>query len=169
WVRNDRDHVSIEVQGQCAALESFEAALRLELPSPARVEHLDRTQLEERPEHDFRIRPSLATAPVAAVLPPDLATCAACWSDVLSPTDRRHAYPFTSCALCGPRYSIALRLPYDRTNTTMREFVLCSECASEYEDVEDRRHHAQPISCPACGPVLGWLSPGGAVLGRGER
>src|SRR5262249_6567253 len=52
----------------------------------------------------------------------------------------------------GPRFSIVLALPYDREQTTMRDWALCEMCAREYEDVGDRRFHAQPVACPECGP-----------------
>ncbi len=44
------------------------------------------------------------------------------------------------------------RLPYDRENTTMREFPLCGFCQKEYEDPANRRFHAQTVACPTCGP-----------------
>src|SRR5690349_17472539 len=55
---------------------------------------------------------------VVGALPPDLATCPDCWREMATPGDRRYGYPFTSCSRCGPRYSIALGLPYDRHRTT---------------------------------------------------
>ena len=42
--------------------------------------------------------------------------------------------------------------PYDRENTTMREFPLCGFCQKEYEDPSNRRFHAQTVACPTCGP-----------------
>ncbi|MGB8603259.1 MAG: carbamoyltransferase HypF, partial [Rhizomicrobium sp.] len=45
-------------------------------------------------------------------------------------------------------------LPYDRTRTSMADFLLCPECAAEYHDPASRRFHAETIACPHCGPQL---------------
>ena len=96
-------------------------------------------------------------AKTAAVLP-DLATCPECLRELLDPGDRRFGYAFTNCTLCGPRYTILVDIPYDRPNTTIREFILCAPCRREYESAHDRRFHAQPNACPTCGPRL-WSVP----------
>ncbi|MBL8895207.1 MAG: carbamoyltransferase HypF, partial [Rhizobiales bacterium] len=53
---------------------------------------------------------------------------------------------------CGPRLSIVTGIPYDRAQTTMRDFALCADCAAEYRNPADRRFHAETIACHACGP-----------------
>nr|HMS41527.1 carbamoyltransferase HypF [Pyrinomonadaceae bacterium] len=72
------------------------------------------------------------------------------------PFARRFRYPFTNCTNCGPRLSIIENIPYDREQTTMREFEMCADCQAEYENPADRRFHAQPIACYKCGPKV-WL------------
>jgi hydrogenase maturation protein HypF len=85
---------------------------------------------------------------------PDIALCANCQKEMADKNDRRHAYPFTNCTDCGPRFSIIEDLPYDRPLTTMKRFKMCPDCRGEYESPSDRRYHAQPVSCPNCGPNL---------------
>ncbi len=100
---------------------------------------------------------------------PDLATCADCRNELLDPANRRFHYPFTNCTNCGPRYTIVVDIPYDRPNTTMRDFVLCPACREEYENPANRRFHAQPNACPICGPKLdGTISDVAAALRKGE-
>ena len=109
----------------------------------------------------FEILPSDDSASRTAAVTPDLATCRECLGEVLDPANRRFGYPFTNCTLCGPRYTILVDIPYDRSNTTIRSFVLCPACRQEYESQHDRRFHAQPNACPICGPRL-WAVPGPA-------
>ena len=61
-------------------------------------------------------------------------------------------YPFIVCTNCGPRFTLIEDLPYDRENTTMRDFDMCDFCESEYKDPLNRRYHAEPVCCPVCGP-----------------
>ncbi|MBA4322046.1 MAG: carbamoyltransferase HypF, partial [Odoribacter sp.] len=82
---------------------------------------------------------------------PDIAVCHDCLYDLLSDPERID-YPLVNCTNCGPRFTIIEDLPYDRENTTMRDFILCKECSSEYNDISDRRFHAQPVACNKCGP-----------------
>ena len=125
-----------------------------ESPPLARIESVERLSLEAEPvETGFRIIASDATA-VSTGIVPDAATCPACIADIRDPANRRYRYPFTNCTNCGPRFSIIGSLPYDRPNTTMRQFVMCDSCRTEYENPLDRRFHAQPNACPVCGPAL---------------
>ncbi len=87
------------------------------------------------------------------VIPPDIAICDDCVSDLLNPGSRWYRYPFTSCAACGPRFSTITDLPYDRPNTTMSDFPLCDTCNTGYTNPLDRRYHAQTTACENCGPI----------------
>ncbi|WP_437746152.1 carbamoyltransferase HypF [Sorangium sp. So ce302] len=169
WVRNRPGGVEIEVQGPERSLDAFVAGLTREPSAPARVE---RIEIERRAEEDtgpFQILGSEAESGVRPSMPADLAVCEACAREVDSETGRRRRYPFTSCAQCGPRYTILSGLPYDRTRTTMDRFPMCPACAAEYADPSDRRFHAEPIACPACGPHVQLAAAAGDPMDPGIR
>ncbi|HET9933906.1 MAG TPA: carbamoyltransferase HypF [Polyangiaceae bacterium] len=165
WVQNRGGRVELEVEGPSAAIEDFIETLRRS-PAPARIEHIERMELAETHETGFHIVTS-QSAEVEAALPADLAPCAECERELRDPANRRYRHPFTSCVACGPRYSIARGLPYDRELTTMASFPLCPTCRREYEDPSDRRYHAEPIACPECGPQLTLVTAGGTELATG--
>ena len=114
----------------------------------------------------FAIVPSEGEGARRVSIPPDLATCPECLREVQDPADRRHLYPFTNCTHCGPRFTIARDVPYDRPATTMAGFAMCPACRREYEDPLDRRFHAQPVACPACGPRRRAVSGAGRPEGE---
>jgi hydrogenase maturation protein HypF len=91
---------------------------------------------------------------LSGMIPPDIATCEECLTDINTPGGRYHDYWCTSCVNCGPRYSIIQALPYDRERTSMADFPMCPSCSAEYRDPASRRHHAQTIACASCGPRL---------------
>ncbi len=165
WVRNDAHGVIIQATGSPETLDRFERALRGEAPAPASVREVRTIEsVTGGTAGPFLILDSENDGAATAQVLPDLATCPDCLDEILNPAERRYRYPFTNCTRCGPRFSILLRIPYDRPNTTMAAFTMCPACRAEYENPADRRFHAQPIACPACGPQLAWWSPGGAVL-----
>ena len=101
---------------------------------------------------DFVILKSREDGESNSIIPPDASLCKACVSDIFDMNGRRYLYPFTVCTDCGPRFTTIGMFPYDRENTTMRDFSMCKACAFEYLDVQDRRFRAEPVSCPVCGP-----------------
>jgi len=160
-VFNTSAGVTIEVEGDSAAVELFLEKLRAEPPDLAELASVSVVEIEPRAEAAFAILPSQNELGDFALVSPDAGTCDACWSDVGDPHNRRFGYPFTNCTHCGPRYTIIRGVPYDRATTTMARFTMCPACAAEYADPTDRRFHAQPNACPVCGPSL-------ALVGRGE-
>ena len=169
WVNNAPWGVLVEVEGGRPRLDAFLVRLEKEKPARASIQSLEPTHLDAVGYDGFEIRPSVESGPRSALVPPDIATCADCLADLLDPGNRRHRYPFTNCARCGPRYSIIEALPYDRPRTTMRGFTMCPACRAEYDDPQDRRFHAQPNACPACGPQLElWDADGRPVATRSD-
>ena len=166
WVRNDQRGVLLEVEGEADAVDRFMERLRGEAPPLAAVERVDAQQLRPSGEDRFSILPSAEGNEPDALIPADVAPCAACLRELLDPNDRRHRYPFINCTDCGPRFTIVRGVPYDRALTTMAGFEMCADCRAEYEDPASRRFHAQPNACAACGPTLRLIDcsgPGPAV------
>ncbi len=146
-------------------------ALPAEAPPRSRITSCETTPAPPEGASGFVILESVADPGAYQLVPPDIATCAACRGELLDPADRRYEYPFTNCTDCGPRFTIIEDLPYDRERTTMRRFPLCPACRREYEDPADRRFHAEPNACPVCGPKVRLLRRGpesGGSAGAGE-
>ena len=162
-VRNHARGVTVEAFGDAAVLDRLVARLRAPSP-PAQVRDLVAEPIPFEPVSDFVIAHSAEGGPRALSIPPDLATCPDCARELADPADRRYRYAFTNCTACGPRFTIAFGVPYDRPSTTMALFVMCPACQREYDDPRDRRVHAQPNACPVCGPQLALWSPRGEPL-----
>lgn len=166
WVNNSAQGVFIEVEGSREQLEIFLLRIKQEKPPHSIIQSIEPVFLDAIGYTQFEIRHSIDGDKTVAILP-DLATCADCLREIFTPTNRRRSYPFTNCTNCGPRFSIVEALPYDRLNTTMRNFVMCDACQAEYEDKSDRRFHAQPNACPQCGPHLElWDRDGKTLAGE---
>ena len=152
-VRNDAGGVLIRVAGEEAAISGLLQRLRDGPPRLARIERMDRRAIDGSCPPGFRIVASAGGEPRTEITP-DAAVCAECAREVLDRGRRRAGYAFANCTQCGPRFSIARQIPYDRSATTMAPFGLCSACLREYEEPGDRRFHAEAIACAACGPRL---------------
>jgi hydrogenase maturation protein HypF len=158
-VWNEPDGVVVDAEGSAEALEALARRIRDSPPPRAVVEALHVAAADPAGQGAFAIRESAGQDASSARVPADLACCAACLRELGDPRDRRHRYPFINCTDCGPRYSIAVDVPYDRARTTMAAFTMCAACGAEYHDPRSRRFHAQPNACPECGPRA-WIHGG---------
>lgn len=155
YVRNRGDAgVEILLEGEEPNVKSFLKDLKEKKPPLAQIHQIITTDLQGKEEYDrFTIYKSSNKAELAgSVIPPDIAICNDCLHELKNPKDPRFDYFFITCTNCGPRFTIIEKLPYDRENTTMREFPICDFCAKEYKDPLNRRFHAQTVACPKCGP-----------------
>lgn len=153
-VRNLGDAgVEILIEGSSETVQSFLSALKRETPPLARIDGIELTSIEPSGAPAFAILPSTEEGAGAGQLPPDVATCDACVSEILG-SSRFNGYWATSCTDCGPRFTVIEELPYDRPRTSMSEFPMCEICTGEYTNPLERRYHAQTTACDACGPVL---------------
>jgi hydrogenase maturation protein HypF len=164
FVSNTASGVLIEVEGPPGGVARFCERLATEPPPLATVTGVGVEELPATGADDaFTIR-ATDRSPGRTLLPPDTATCADCLRELADPADRRHRHPFITCTHCGPRFTIATGMPYDRAVTTMSGFPMCPACAREYGDPADRRFHAQPVACPECGPRLRLVPASGSGL-----
>jgi hydrogenase maturation protein HypF len=154
FVFNSSSGVTIEIEGDGAAVDAFLQTLKDDPPQLAEITEITVSEMAVEGVAGFSILGSREEAGEFVLVSPDAGTCDACWSDFGDPTNRRYGYPFTNCTHCGPRYTILRDIPYDRAKTTMSAFTMCADCEKEYEDPRDRRFHAQPNACAVCGPSL---------------
>ncbi|MGB8779190.1 MAG: carbamoyltransferase HypF [Candidatus Bathyarchaeia archaeon] len=155
YVRNRGDAgVEIFLEGKEQDINDFLTNLNVKKPPLAQIHEIVTTKIEGNNEYlGFTVKKSSNETELSgSVIPPDVAICDDCLGELRNPEDPRFDYFFITCTNCGPRFTIIEKLPYDRENTTMREFPMCGFCLKEYNDPLNRRFHAQTIACPECGP-----------------
>ena len=168
-VINTGDGVIVQAIAENEKLKAFIKAISEEAPPLSRLTSVDCRPFtfDVLPE-GFAILASSATDAATTSIPPDIALCDDCYSELTDPADPRFCYPFINCTNCGPRFTIVETIPYDRPKTSMKVFPMCPACEKEYHNPADRRFHAQPNGCPECGPNISWHDQNGADLGTGD-
>jgi hydrogenase maturation protein HypF len=166
-VLNTSGGVLIEAEGKHEELEAFVSRLVSDAPPLAAIDTISVKKLEPAGYEEFTISSSIPGIRLNTLISPDINTCGDCRSELFDPADHRHLYPFINCTNCGPRYTIICDVPYDRGNTTMRDFVMCPVCGAQYREPADRRYHAQPLCCHDCGPELILTDREGKVIEGG--
>jgi hydrogenase maturation protein HypF len=168
-VLNNKTGVLIDVEGEVRIIEEFVNEIRRSAPPLSIIESVERNDnLDLAHYQDFRIVESAANGEHLTPISADVATCADCLRELRDPRDRRYRYPFINCTNCGPRFTIIEDIPYDRAQTTMRDFEMCAACRAEYENPLDRRFHAEPTACAQCGPRLSLTDADGCEVGLEE-
>lgn len=168
WVRNGQDGVEIFLEGADQNVNAFTQQLRASPPAAARITAIEIEKARASGLSEFTVRDSSAGESISTRISPDLPICSDCLDELFDPTNPRHHYPYINCTNCGPRFSVTLRLPYDRENTTMRAWRLDDFCSRQYSDPLDRRFHAQPVACASCGPGYRLQSASELVRGNAE-
>jgi len=166
-VNNGMDGVHIDVTGDPAKVQTFCSELKTDYPKIATITKFTLRPTSKRTYSDFRVTESDVRGNPSVLILPDLDICETCLAELTNPEDRRFNYAFITCTNCGPRYSIITRLPYDRPNTTMRNFPFCDQCRNEYLNPADRRFYSQTNSCHDCGIHLSMLDASQKIVARG--
>jgi hydrogenase maturation protein HypF len=152
WVLNGEEGVAIHVEGEDSILEEFLRCLKAETPPAAQIVEIEVAAAAPEGFQEFSIRESERNRRPTVRISPDLPVCDECVRELADAGNRRFGYPYINCTNCGPRYTVILALPYDRPNTTMKDWPFDEYCDREYHDPANRRFHAQPVACPVCGP-----------------
>ena len=156
WVCNTSAGVEIELYGEPGTVSVFINNLQADAPTLAQIDSIDIQDIPLKILNSFEIMHSQDDINAFQPISPDICICPDCLKELFEPGNLRYRYPFINCTNCGPRLTIIEDIPYDRPNTTMKDFAMCVDCEREYSDPTNRRFHAQPIACPACGPKV-WL------------
>jgi hydrogenase maturation protein HypF len=167
YVRNRGDAgAEILLEGKEQDIHNFLADLKVKKPPLARIHEVITSSVEGKNEYpEFTVRKSSGEAELSgSVIPPDIALCDDCLRELRNREDPRFHYFFITCTNCGPRFTTIEKLPYDRENTTVREFPMCKSCLKEYKDPMNRRFHAQTIACPKCGPKAYLTTSNGKLI-----
>lgn len=168
-VSNTCTGVKIDVQGTKDAISKFQHQIIHHKPERATITEF---AVHHAPLSDFisfQIASSESDSDKALALLPDTAMCVECLQELFDPKNRRYQYPFLHCISCGPRFSLFLRMPFDRGHTTMTEFHMCEDCQNEYHNPENRRFYSQTNCCPQCGPQLKLVDSKGNQIASKEE
>ncbi len=163
YVKNVKGGVEIHAEASQKILDRFLDEITRKKPPLCKIDEIEIKNANIANFKSFTIEESDVKDEPEISIPPDIAICEECVEELRDKENRRFGYFFITCTSCGPRYTIIEDLPFDRKNTTLKDFKLCKECLKEYLDPKNRRFHAQTIACSKCGPRL-FLKSRGKVL-----
>lgn len=153
WVKNDEYGVEIEAYSTQKNIQNFISEIENNPPVLAKITDIKIEETESKVYESFNIIKSSSSKSKTTIISADIAICEDCINDIKDINNHRYNYSLTNCTNCGPRYSIIKALPYDRKNTSLKDFKLCKNCEKEFIDPNNRRFHAQAISCEECGLI----------------
>ncbi len=95
----------IELYGSPESILTYIRRLQTDCPTLGHIQSID--ILVDEPDlsgsdSTFEILQSGRSGENLTLIPPDIATCDDCLSEMKDPGDRRFRYPFINCTDCGP-------------------------------------------------------------------
>ena len=168
-VRNTLQGLSVILEGFPEAIERCVQQIPGQLPVGTQLTDMQRRDVVATNRSEFVIGRDDRIGPLDTPIPVDIGVCSNCLTDVVHSDNRRFQYPLTTCAACGPRWSLIRSMPYERDQTTLAKFPLCEDCQLEYRNPADRRFHAQTMGCPQCGPQIWGVSQHGNSVAAGAQ
>lgn len=168
FIKNTSSGVVIDIEGAKKSLDLFLEKLEIEKPINSKIHTLKKEFADPAHYKNFNIKNSYDIDTINAFISPDLSVCNECVSEMFDKSNKRYLYPFTSCINCGPRFSIIERIPYNRKNTSMKDFKMCKSCEEEYHNPKNRRFHSEINTCSECGPEVTLWDKNGKVLFKKE-
>lgn len=139
-VYSDGRGVVIDAFGEPSLLDRFAEAIEREPLAAASVQWLRSRPLLETAPAGFAIATSRSETEGATPRGPDRAACRESLAELLDSADRRYRYPFLECTVCGLRFTIVERTPYDRARTSIAVFTMCPACQREHSDPARSNH-----------------------------
>ena len=167
WIANSEQGVLLRLEGEEEQIGAFIKSIPTAVPNAFYMKEIRLVRREPSGPLDlrhvgFRITGEDNRVPL---INPDRAPCPKCIAEAENPASRRYIYPFSSCFICGPTYSFALRTPFVRKNTSLTAFPMCPECRTEKNDPHDSHHYAsETLACPKCGPQIFLLDMYGELI-----
>ncbi|NUO03650.1 MAG: acylphosphatase, partial [Saprospiraceae bacterium] len=110
WVNNASDGLHIRVNANDTALRNFLNDLQEGAPEIAHIHDIATKTVDFESFTAFSILQSDVKAAPNLMFSPDFALCRECRKEMHDATNRRFNYPFITCTLCGPRFSIVQQL-----------------------------------------------------------
>jgi len=163
--------VRLVLQGKNSEINNFVEEIKEKKPKISFIETITQKEIYiDSYFNNLKIEKSEQGRGVSLTLPPDIAICDECLEDMKnSNLLKYYKYPFIACAVCGPRFTTVIELPYDRERSTMVKFPFCTHaqpisCLQEYSDFNNRRFHAQTFACTVCGPTYKLYNKQGVII-----
>jgi hydrogenase maturation protein HypF len=166
WMRPFSRGYEIQLEADKGTLKGFESQLLSRFQQADCQFTVEVSHLDSEGDISFSLLEPEDEQSKGRWILPDTGQCPDCVSEMLNPHNRRFFYPYTYCADCGPKYSIARQGLLRREDTSFEKYPLCEQCLAEVGNSRDRRFLHTLNTCPICGPSIELLDHHGGLKSR---